>query len=158
MPEALDIISYSPEETRRLGRLLGEAAWPGEVLLLVGELGSGKTCLVQGLAQGLGIAEKVVSPSFVLVREYRGRLPLYHIDFYRLELAEIVELGLEEYLRGDGVAAVEWAEKGMAVFPADHLLVEMSILSENQRRLHFSAVGERHRPALEWLAGALSRS
>lgn len=156
MSPALDITTRAAEETRRLGRLVGEAAWAGELLLLEGELGAGKTCFIQGLALGLGIAERVVSPSFVLVREYRGRLLLYHIDLYRLEMAEVADLGLEEYLEGDGVVAVEWAERGMAVFPADHLLIEMFILSENERRLRFSTGGGRHQQAVDWLAGALS--
>ncbi|MDP6347338.1 MAG: tRNA (adenosine(37)-N6)-threonylcarbamoyltransferase complex ATPase subunit type 1 TsaE, partial [Dehalococcoidia bacterium] len=91
----VEVISRSAEETQRLGRLLGEQAWVGEVILLVGELGAGKTCLVQGMAQGLGVNEVVLSPSFVLLRQYSGRLPMYHMDLYRMErLNEVADLGL----------------------------------------------------------------
>src|SRR3989304_2198922 len=111
--EPVEIISYSPGQTRRIGARLGKLAASGDVVLLVGALGTGKTCFTQGVAQGLGINEYTSSPSFVLVREYRGRLPLYHIDLYRLErIEEIDQLGLDDYLYGNGVCVGEWAERG----------------------------------------------
>ena len=138
-----EITSHSPEETQDLGARLGE---PGDILLLVGELGAGKTCLTQGIARGLGIKEYAASPSFVVVRELYGRLPLYHMDFYRLEnLEEIADLGLDDYFYGQGVSVVEWADKGLSLLPPEHLLVEMSYLSDTGRRLKLKARGKRYR-------------
>jgi tRNA threonylcarbamoyladenosine biosynthesis protein TsaE len=141
-----EITSHSPEETQDFGARLGELARPGDVLLLVGELGAGKTCLTQGIARGLGIKEYAASPSFVVVRELYGRLPLYHMDFYRLDnLEEIADLGLDDYFYGQGVSVVEWADKGLSLLPAEHLLVEMSYLSDTGRRLKLKARGKRYR-------------
>jgi tRNA threonylcarbamoyladenosine biosynthesis protein TsaE len=141
-----EIISNSPEETQQFGARLGKLARPGDTLLLVGKLGAGKTCLVQGIARGLGITEYATSPSFMLVRELYGRLPLYHIDFYRLEnLEEIADLGLDDYFYGKGVSVVEWADKGLSLLPPEHLLIEMSYLSDSKRRLKLKAAGKRYR-------------
>ncbi len=149
----LEIISHSPEETQALGRKLGELAKEGDVLLLVGGLGAGKTCLVQGLARGLGIKEYTLSPSFVIVRIYQGRLPLYHLDFYRLEEKEVLDLGLEEYLSAQGITAVEWAERGRELWPPEYLLISLDFLSENQRRLRFEPRGKKYEERVEALKG-----
>lgn len=142
----LEIITTSPEKTQQLGTRLGKLAHPGDVLLLVGKLGAGKTCLTQGIARGLGIREYAASPSFVVVRELYGRLPLYHMDFYRLDNPEeIADLGLDDYLYGGGVSVVEWAEKGLSLLPAEHLLIEMSYISDTSRRLKLKASGKRYR-------------
>jgi len=142
----LEITSNSPEETQGLGARLGKLARPGDVLLLVGKLGTGKTCLTQGIARGLGIREYAASPSFVVVRELYGRLPLYHMDFYRLNnLQEIADLGLDDYFYGKGVSVVEWAEKGLSLLPPEHLLIEMSYISDTGRRLELKARGQRYR-------------
>jgi tRNA threonylcarbamoyladenosine biosynthesis protein TsaE len=142
----LEIITGSPEETREFGARLGELSRPGDSYLLVGKLGAGKTCLVQGIARGLGIKEYAASPSFVVVRELYGRLPLYHMDFYRLDnLEEIADLGLDDYFYGKGVSVVEWAEKGLSLLPPEHLLIEMSYLSYTSRRLKLKAIGKRYR-------------
>jgi len=142
---SVETISNSPGQTQRLGRRLGALAEAGDVFLLSGELGSGKTCLVQGIAWGLGVEEYATSPSFVLVRPYEGRLPLYHIDFYRLDdIAEIADLGLEEYLWGDGVCAVEWAEKALALLPEEHLLIRLEHVATNKRRLLLEPRGNRY--------------
>jgi tRNA threonylcarbamoyladenosine biosynthesis protein TsaE len=142
----LEIISRSPEETQKIGVRLGELALPGDVFLLVGGLGAGKTCLTQGIAWGLGIKEYAASPSFVVIRELHGRLPLYHIDFYRLDhLEEIAELGLDDYLYGKGVCVLEWAEKGLSLLPEEHLLIEISYLSDTERRLKLKPSGKRYR-------------
>jgi len=141
----LELTSHSPEQTQELGAHLGRLALPGDILLLVGKLGSGKTCLTQGIAHGLDIRDYVLSPSFVIVRELYGRLPLYHIDLYRLDqTAEIAELGLNEYLYGKGVCVVEWAEKGRDILPDEHLLIEISYLSDAERRLRFKPRGRRY--------------
>ena len=118
MHNFFEFVSESPEKTQGIGIKLGSLARAGDVFLLVGSLGVGKTCLAQGIAWGLGIKEYASSPSFVIVKEYQGRLPLYHIDLYRLdEIDEIAELGLDEYLYGEGVCVVEWAEKGFSLLP-----------------------------------------
>jgi tRNA threonylcarbamoyladenosine biosynthesis protein TsaE len=141
----LNLVTESPEETQRLGNRLGKLAQVGDVFLLVGGLGAGKTCLTQGIAWGLDIEGYATSPSFVVVNQYQGRLPLYHIDLYRLDrLEEVIELGLDDYLYGRGVCVVEWAEKALDMFPKEHLLVEMSYLSDTSRNLVLKPVGERY--------------
>lgn len=120
-------------------------AAPGDVILLVGKLGSGKTCLAQGIAKGLGIDEYTPSPSFVLVREYQGRVPLYHIDLYRLDrLEEIIQLGLDDYLYGNGVSVVEWADRGLSALPEEHLLINIEHLATTKRKLTLIAKGSRY--------------
>ena len=141
----LNLVTESPEETQRLGNRLGKLAQVGDVFLLVGGLGAGKTCLTQGIAWGLDIEGYATSPSFVVVNQYQGRLPLYHIDLYRLDrLEEVIELGLDDYLYGRGVCVVEWAEKALDMLPKEHLLVEMSYLSDTSRNLVLKPVGERY--------------
>ena len=141
----LNLVTESPEETQRLGNRLGKLAQVGDVFLLVGGLGAGKTCLTQGIAWGLDIEGYATSPSFVVVNQYQGRLPLYHMDLYRLDrLEEVIELGLDDYLYGRGVCVVEWAEKALDMFPKEHLLVEMSYLSDTSRNLVLKPVGERY--------------
>ena len=155
MNNGVEIISSSVQRTRRLGAALGGQARAGDVILLVGELGAGKTCLAQGIAEGLGIEDCVTSPSFVLLREYRGRLPLYHIDFYRLDtIEEVVSLGLDDYLCGGGVCVVEWADRGMEALPGDHLLIEMESLTKTRRRLVFHPRGSRYIEMVPQLRGA----
>lgn len=110
----MQIVTKNPEETLAFGKNLGKGLNPGDIVLLFGELGSGKTTLVQGIANGLGLekGEYVRSPTFTIINEYRGRCPIYHIDLYRLQSsAEVENLGLEEVLFGEGVAVVEWADK-----------------------------------------------
>ncbi len=148
-----NIISKSPEQTQRLGMQLGRLAQPGDLFLLVGGLGSGKTCLTQGIAWGLGVEGYATSPSFVVINQYRGRLPLYHIDLYRIDsIEEVMELGLDDYLYGEGVCVVEWAEKALALFPPEHLLIEMSFLSQTSRRLDLKAKGQRYLEMLSQLS------
>lgn len=142
----VEIISHSPGQTQKFGVSIGELALPGDNFLLVGGLGTGKTCLTQGIAWGLDIEEYAVSPSFVVIRELHGRLPLYHIDFYRLDhLEEIAQLGLDDYLYGNGVCVVEWAEKGVSLLPLEHLLIEISYLSDTERSLKLKPSGKRYR-------------
>ncbi len=128
--------SQSPEETRVIGRVLGEQAAAGDIYLLTGELGAGKTCLTRGILNGLGSTELVRSPTFVLIAEYQGRIPLYHMDLYRIGSVEQVEdLGFDEYLEGDGLTVVEWADNVPGVFPDDALRVQLDFVSEGERRL-----------------------
>ncbi|MBI2957278.1 MAG: tRNA (adenosine(37)-N6)-threonylcarbamoyltransferase complex ATPase subunit type 1 TsaE [Chloroflexi bacterium] len=150
LPEIVELATCGPDETRHLGSAIGRTARPGDVLLLVGELGAGKTTLTQGIARGLGVKEHAVSPSFVLMREYKGRLPLYHLDLYRLErLAEIADLGLDDYLCGKGVSIVEWADRGPSLMPADHLMIELRALSGSERCIRLIPHGERYRQRLK---------
>jgi len=130
--------SRSPEETLQYGEQLGQSAQPGLVIGLIGDLGAGKTQFVRGFARGLGISERVHSPTFTLVNEYRtGRIPCYHLDLYRLESAEeILSSGLETYLQpADGVTVVEWFDKARDRIPvADNLrVITFTVKSENER-------------------------
>jgi len=154
----LKFTSHSPEQTQQLGRRLGELTHAGDVFLLTGELGSGKTCLTQGIAWGLGVKEYAFSPSFVLIREYNGRLPLYHVDFYRLDrLQEIADLGLDEYLYGKGVCVVEWAEKGMELMPEKRLLINLGYVSDDERSINFEPKGQRYNRLLASLSSELDK-
>jgi tRNA threonylcarbamoyladenosine biosynthesis protein TsaE len=138
---------------------LGDLLQGGELILLDGQLGTGKTTLAQGLAQGMGIHENINSPTFTLLKEYAGqpfpgispgdlsrRGPdLYHFDLYRLDNPEeIVDLGFEDYFFSNGVCVVEWAEKADSLWPAEHLNIRMKIMSETKRGLLFIATGERY--------------
>jgi len=148
----LDLISHSPEETQKIGADIGELALPGDIYLLVGRLGTGKTCLTQGIAHGLNIREYALSPSFVIVRELYGRLPLYHIDLFRLDhIEEIEELGLDDYLYGRGVCVVEWAEKGLRLLPTEHLLIQIDFVSDTERSFRLRPRGKRYLEILDQL-------
>ena len=137
--EAL-ITTKDPEETRTIGRIVGEQATAGDVVLLTGELGTGKTCLTQGVLHGLGSDDLARSPTFVLIAEYRGRIPLYHMDLYRVgSIDQTEELGIEEYLEGDGLTVVEWADNVPSIFPDDSLHVHIELVSECERRLSLAA-------------------
>ena len=141
----LELISHSPEQTQKFGVRIGELALAGDIFLLVGTLGTGKTCLTQGIAWGLNIKEYALSPSFVIVRELYGRLPLYHIDLYRLDhIEEIAELGLDDYLYGNGVCVVEWAGKALSMLPTEHLLIQISYLSDTERSFQLKPSGQRY--------------
>jgi len=156
----LKLNSHSPEQTQLLGSYLGQLAQRGDIFLLVGDLGTGKTCLVQGIAHGLDIEEYAFSPSFVIVKEYHGSLPLYHIDFYRLDhIEEIADLGLEEYLYGDGICVVEWAEKGLQVLPQDNLFITLNYIpdSKTHRAIHIKAQGERYLELIKQLNSILNK-
>ena len=131
-----EMTSRSPEETQSIGRILGNYCHPGDIILLIGDIGTGKTCLTQGILWGLDSEEYARSPTFVIVLEYRGRLKMYHMDLYRLDTAnEISELGLDEYLFGDDVCVIEWADKIPDVIPKQHLIVKVDYLEETERQL-----------------------
>lgn len=142
-------VTGTPEETAFYGRLIGQIAGPGTVVLLQGQLGAGKTVLAGGIADGLGIHQVVRSPSFSLLHLYEGRLPFYHLDLYRLsEPGELSELGVEDYLYGPGVCAVEWPEHLGPFWPAEYLAVHLVVVNERERQLLFQAEGEGHRRLL----------
>ena len=148
----LDFISHSPEQTWRVGRRLGQRLHAGDLILLSGTFGAGKTLLTQGLAAGLAVEERVTSPSFALVNEYDGRdadgraVRLYHIDLYRLDdPAQVETIGLEEYLAApDGICVVEWPEHLGDVEGLERLLVELEAVAETKRRLRFTPHGARY--------------
>lgn len=154
----LSIVSGSREDTRAIGRAIGSLCRGGEAILLFGDLGTGKTCLVQGLALGLGVPEgtPVASPTFVLHVEYRGRLWLNHLDLYRLETAgELAAMGVDDLLGAPGaVFAAEWPELLEGLADGGHLAVRLGHLDEARRTVEFSAAGERHRTLLSALAAA----
>lgn len=134
----------SPEQTSIFGRRLGGMAEPGDVITLEGELGSGKTTLVQAIGQGLGVpaACYITSPTFNLLHEYPGRIPIYHMDLYRLSAAaEILSLGFDDYLYGDGLAVVEWAEKLGDLTPAARLHIRLLITAPTARRAVLTPFG-----------------
>lgn len=166
----LDLISHSLTQTQRLGMRLGDLMRGGELILLDGQLGTGKTTFTQGLAQGMGIRESINSPTFTLLKEYyappqrlqssqrqhngsgassalssRKGLALYHFDLYRLDdPEEMINLGFEDYFYGSGVCVVEWADKADALWPAEHLNIRLKMLSETKRGLLFIATGSRY--------------
>ena len=148
---ALDFISHSPEQTRRIGWRIGQYARARDLFLLSGPFGAGKTLLTQGLAAGLGIAERVTSPSFTLVNEYGGHtaagepIRLYHVDLYRLETeAEVDSVGLDElFADPEGVCAIEWPDRLGAAVPQEYLLIALTPVSEMKRRLTLTPSGER---------------
>ena len=150
--DAWTVESRSPEETLEIGRRIGRAARPGDVAALAGELGSGKTVLAKGMAEGLGAAaaREVLSPTFVLCREYLGgRIPFYHLDAYRLRgAADLEAIGSAEILAQGGLAAVEWADRAPEALPPDHLEVRLEVAGPASRRLTFLPRGPRSRELL----------
>ena len=128
--------SRGPEDTQAIGERLGARLKAGDVVACIGELGAGKTCFLQGLARGLGVQADVTSPTFVLINQYRGRLPVYHVDAYRTEsLTELVDLGVEELFHGDGVAVVEWADKLLPLLPSHAITVTITGLGDEPRQI-----------------------
>ena len=144
--EEYQIISRSPEETRCFGAFLGRHATSGLVIALKGELGSGKTCLTQGLAQGLEVPGDlyVTSPTYTLVNEYPGRIDLIHVDLYRIEgRADLEDLGVEEMMGSHNVVVVEWADKVSESLPQERLSVVIDVLDHETRKLQLTGYGHR---------------
>ena len=142
----------SEHETRALGEKIASLVRPGDVILLIGELGTGKTVLAKGIAQGLGIKEKVLSPTFTILKEYAGKIPLYHLDAYRLDgPRDLQDLGLEEYLEG-GVLLVEWGDRVCRYFTADYLEIRIDWGGpESARRIALVSESETWRRRLDTL-------
>ena len=140
-----EVLSQSETETEEWGRRLGQLLGPGDVVLLKGDLGAGKTTFARGLATGLGLKEAVTSPTFTLIHEHPGEVPLFHVDLYRLGgEAEAAGLGLEDYLYGEGVTAIEWPERAGLLIPTTHLIVRLTPAGESTRRIGFAPAGERY--------------
>lgn len=126
----------TPEATAAAGEALGRTLGPGDVVALYGELGAGKTCFTQGLVRGLGVAARATSPTFGLVNEYQGRLPVHHVDAYRTTtLTELLELGVLDLLGGDGVTIVEWADKAEPLLPARAIRVRIEGVGDEPRTI-----------------------
>lgn len=144
----IQITTRSEAETVSIGRILGSALRPGDTVCLTGGIGSGKTAFTRGIAEALGITEHITSPTFTILNEYRGDIPLYHFDVYRLEDAdELIDIGFEEYLEARGIAVIEWAEKVACVLPSDHVNISFDRDGKefsNKRTLKIEFRGERY--------------
>ncbi len=148
----VELISHSADQTQRIGAHLGELAQRGDLFCLEGELGAGKTCLCQGIGQGMGLRDRIVSPTFTLVNEYsHGSAPLllYHLDLYRLDdIDELVNVGWDEYLYGGQVCIIEWADKIERWLPPDRLKITLTYIDTDKRGILLQARGERHQTLL----------
>jgi tRNA threonylcarbamoyladenosine biosynthesis protein TsaE len=132
----VDLRAEAADDTRAVGEAFAGLLRPRDTVVLTGELGAGKTTLVQGIARGLGVTDQVVSPTFTLVREYHGSLEVAHVDVYRLErIQDVMDLGLEELGDGEAVLLVEWGDAVQEVLPADHLTIELAGGAEDEARL-----------------------
>lgn len=150
------VVTRSARETKGVAKRLAARLHPGDLVSLSGDLGAGKTVFVQGLAEGLGIKERVTSPTFTIIREYFDKIPLYHFDVYRLSsAAELIDLGYEEYFFGDGISVVEWGDKITVLFPPDYLEVVFEFGGGERRALTFRPRGSRWKAAFKELTGAL---
>ena len=134
----MGMITNSARETMLIGEKLARKLKPGDMIALSGDLGSGKTTFTKGIGKGLGVkdSKRINSPTFVLIKEYNGRVPLYHLDLYRLDdLKEIENLAIEEYIYGNGITVIEWAEKIKSILPEKHILVKFKIKGDNKREV-----------------------
>ena len=142
--EGVEIVTRGPEETIRLGKSLGELLRPGDVVALIGDLGAGKTTLAKGIAAGAGVEDEseVTSPTFVLVNEYQGRFPVYHADLYRLQEApEVEDLGWEEFIFGEGISLLEWAEKIPEILPEERIEIRIFWIGLEERKFLIAGKG-----------------
>lgn len=156
------VTTSSPEETRKIGEALGRLLAPGDVVGLIGDLGAGKTVFAQGVALGIGAKGRVTSPTFTLIHEHMGRIPLYHVDVYRLRTLDDVEsIGIEDYLYGDGAVVLEWADQVLSILPEDRLDIVIKRPDrdgdDNVREISISPHGERYQHMLEELKAIACR-
>jgi len=137
------VLTRSSKETKKLGKEVGKELSRGSIIALTGELGSGKTTLIQGIGEGIGVSSMIKSPSFTIIHKYPGRIPLYHFDLYRLkDEREIIPLGYEEYFyKREGIIVVEWAEKIKNLLPAEHLKIDIQILNLSKRKISLNPQG-----------------
>jgi tRNA threonylcarbamoyladenosine biosynthesis protein TsaE len=154
------VITSSPEQTWEIGRLLGMLLDAGDTICLYGDLGAGKTNFAYGIARGLDVREQyITSPTFTFVNEYQGRVPLYHLDLYRLKGPDELEsIGFDEYIESDGATVIEWADRAEDELPAERLSVYLSTVDEMSRELGFLAEGERYEKLVEELKQGLDRT
>lgn len=156
MTKKITFISEEEAHTEAIASSLADIVQAGDVITLTGELGVGKTHFTKGLAKGLGITERVTSPTFTIVKEYEGRLPLYHLDVYRLEHSD-EDIGFDEYFYGDGVAVIEWAQFIEAFLPEEYLSITIERIGDTAREITVEAVGKKYEPYIEKLEEALGR-
>jgi len=151
--KTVTITSHTPRQTEEIGSLLGSMLAKGDIIALCGELGTGKTTLVRGMARGIGLEEgEVASPSFTLVNEYEGPLRLFHIDLYRLaDEKELIAIDYEEYLTADGVVVIEWADRLPQAIPADSLWITLRYLGTERREIVLRAEGDHYKMMIEEL-------
>lgn len=137
------VSTYSEYETEKIGKQLAQYLWAGSIILLSGDLGVGKTVFARGIARGLGIEELITSPTYTLIHEYTGRLPLYHFDVYRLNnVEEMGDIGYEEYFYGDGVTVIEWPQRIHEILPEAYLTVEiLKAGQDNEINILFQSKG-----------------
>jgi tRNA threonylcarbamoyladenosine biosynthesis protein TsaE len=140
--------TVSAEQTMAFAEKLGQTLKKGDVLTLAGDLGAGKTTFTKGLAKGLGVTRTVNSPTFTIIKEYKGRLPLYHMDVYRLEDSD-EDLGFEEYFSGEGVSVVEWATFIKEYLPDERLEIVISHMGEEKREIRLTSIGERYKEIIK---------
>lgn len=146
--------TFSPEETESFGQRVGRILEAGDVLGLTGDLGSGKTCLVRGVCEGLGVRDRVTSPSFLTVNEYGGRLPVYHLDLYRIEKVEDSRAqGYDDIIYGPGVTLIEWSERIAGALPPGRMDIRIEVTGHAGRRLTCCPIGARGRSILEKAKG-----
>ena len=148
---ALVLQSPTPEDTLLWGEKIGRKLFPGAVIALIGTLGSGKTVLTKGIAKGLGVEDThyVTSPTFTIINQYCGRLPIYHLDLYRLDKEEMESVGYREYFYGDGVAIIEWADLIEELLPLELLRLEIRFGSEDGRQIIAEGRGDRYKRVQE---------
>lgn len=148
------IRTTSAEETMTFGERLGSRLQPGDVLALFGDLGAGKTTFTKGLAVGLGLEADVHSPTFTLIHEHLGQIPLYHIDLYRLESElEVENIGIDEYIYGDGVTVIEWADRMKSLLPGGRLDLEFRMVGDVEREITFETDSPRLQAVIEEITG-----
>lgn len=144
--------SLSLDETEELGRLIGTMCRAGDLVCLGGDLGTGKTTLTQAIVRGAGVAagEYITSPTFAIMHEYRGRVPIYHMDFYRLGSSDdVIELGLDEYFHGDGLSLIEWFERAHELLPDSRLTINLSFIDETTRQIEMNSSDQRWQELLK---------
>ncbi|MFP4015769.1 MAG: tRNA (adenosine(37)-N6)-threonylcarbamoyltransferase complex ATPase subunit type 1 TsaE [Halanaerobiales bacterium] len=152
MDEVLYITTNSEEETHNIGQQIGSMVEPGQIILLSGKLGAGKTILTQGICDGLGVDEDVTSPTYNLINEYEGDLTVYHMDLYRLEEEEdLYDLGIEDYLESDGIIIIEWPDLVYDLIPPDFIYIKIGVEEKEVRKISFEAEGEKGMSLLERL-------
>lgn len=143
----MELVTATADDTRALGEAIAELLEPGDVVSLTGEPGAGKTTFVQGVGRGLGVTDTITSPTFVLIREYDGRLHLYHLDVYRLgRIQDVIDLGFEEMADGDGVTLIEWGDAIEVMLREEFLQVDLTVPHDTERRVRLVPTGP------SWLA------
>ncbi len=153
MPNKITIKTNSADETIAIGERLGKLLSPGNVIALYGDLGAGKTTLTRGIAAGIGLDADIHSPTFTLIHEHAGRIPIYHVDLYRLSSEQEVEtLGLEEYIYSDGVTIIEWGDRMKSMLPVERLDITLKMTGDTERQLIFETNSEK----IEKLIGNLN--